>query len=317
MNLIKLILINLATTIVILILLEIGLRIFHDGINLQSTDNQLIELDKYGSSFGLKENSIGESFGVNLESDKYGFRKSSIPAKSDSNSILIFGDSVTMGIGVESDSTYIGRLADELSENGIGLLNFSLIGYNIFDYINTLKYSNKNYRFNKILLFYCLNDSGFESNIGQVKEIGFVKSSLKFLKSNSYLYLWIKNTFTDRKKAYYDFELQNYSDIERMNKLKDSFLEIKDLAGQKQISVVILPYEYQLRNDSNDQTIQRKLKNILDEIEIEYYDAYRFLKNSNFESNELYLYGDGLHFSELGHKLMYEFISEEILISGI
>lgn len=314
MNFIKLSLINLVLSIIILIALELGLRIFHDGINLQSTDNQLIELNKYGSSFGLIENARGESFGIEIESDKYGFRKSSVPAKSDSNSILIFGDSVTMGIGVESDSTFVGRLAENLYDQDIGILNFSLIGYNIFDYVNTLEYSNNEYDFDKILLFYCLNDSGYESNISEVKDIGFMKSILKFLKSNSYLYIWIKNTFTDRQKAYFDFELENYSDAKRMKKLKESFKKIKEKSKNKDLYIIILPYEYQLRSDVPDLTIQKKLKGIFQDLDIKFFDPFVYFRNSGFDSKELYLYGDGLHFSEKGHRLMYKYISDNILM---
>ncbi|MDC1068757.1 SGNH/GDSL hydrolase family protein [Candidatus Kapabacteria bacterium] len=310
-----LVLINLFITFIILGSIEFGLRAFSNDINLQSTDKELLKSGMYGESFGLKPLSKGESFGAVIQSDSFGFRKSSVPVKSDSNSILIIGDSVTMGVGVDSDSTFVGKMALLLENKDVGLLNFSLIGYNIYDYFNTIKYATENYNFKKCVIFYCLNDLTNDSKIIGAESKTILSDVLKFLKSNSYLYMWAKSTFADRQMAFYEFESDNYQVEKNITEFEVKLQEIKSLLSNKELQIVILPYEYQLRMEIPDLSIQDRIKSILQKNEIEFFDLFEQLKESEIESEKLYLYADGLHFSNLGHRKIAKILSDENLLN--
>lgn len=308
MKLAKLIFINFLVSATVFIAWEFALRIFHNGINLQSTDRKIIKANMYGDSFGLIPNSKGKSFGIEVKADKYGFRKSSTDAIIDTNSILLIGDSVTFGVGIDADSTFAGKIANDLRAQGVGVMNFSLLGYNIDDYENIYKYADKNYEFQYSIIFYCLNDFGFADQIDNVKELGLIKKTLEFLRSNSYLYLWLKANLTDREKAYFEFDNAQYKDDAISKSIKNKFEAIKSIREKSDPIVIILPYEYQLRSAVPDLSAQNKLKTILDDVGLQYYDPYDFLRSSGIESNQLYLYADGLHFSKKGHKIIYNYL---------
>ena len=86
----------------------------------------------------ITNNKISAGIGKAIFPVTYGFRETSVKIDTTKKSWLILGDSVTMGIGAEADSTFAGILHSSL--DSINILNPSIIGYNNIDYLNVYKY---------------------------------------------------------------------------------------------------------------------------------------------------------------------------------
>ena len=55
------------------------------------------------------------------------------------------------------------------------------------------------------------------------------------------------------------------------------------------------------------------MKSTLKNHGIPVYDPWDFLNNSAIDSEELYLFGDGIHFSNTGHALIAQYITAAVL----
>lgn len=80
-------------------------------------------------------------------------------------------------------------------------------------------------------------------------------------------------------------------------------------------NVILLPYEFELR-DGFDATNspQSLLVQSLSSIGIRVYDLLPLIREKHIPSEDLYLYGDGIHFSCKGHKLIADIMSKNIYV---
>jgi hypothetical protein len=244
---------NTAAVVLLLLFLEFLVRIFVPEIRPQGTDKNLFIDSVYSSSAGLKPDTSGISHGELLYTDKYGFRKNRTAVDTSKKSILLLGDSAAMGIGIETDSTFSSVLQDRIKSQNV--LNPSMFGYNIQDYKNVFDYflSSENLKINKVIICWCLNDI-YDSSIDYLEIPGrglryLFSDILTYLSEKSYLYTYLKTFFTDRPKAYYLFD----SNLYRNKKLIERTVSILNYINKKcvenkiKFSVLLLPYEYQLR----------------------------------------------------------------------
>lgn len=323
----KIILINIASVCALLILAEAAIRLLGPEIPKIGTDRTLIMDDVYGASPGLRKNSSGFSNGAYYEVGQYGFWKYSSEMDPDKPSWLFLGDSATMGIGVDPDSTFAGRIAAQLDT--VNVLNPSLIGYAVDDYDRVLEAligipeDDGKTRFNikRITLFWCLNDiypsQMADSDPGnQIRLIG--GSALRFIQRHYATYQLLKAVIFDRPKSYFEFVVRFYRDEQEIfgssiSKLRQ-MSQRAETAGVK-FEIVILPYEYQLRKSVTPEHLlpQEMLLKNLDNSGVDVYDPSDFLRFSDISHTELYLYGDGIHFSSIGHSLLSEFVSARLI----
>ncbi len=318
----------ISTNILIIFLLflisEIVVRISFKNISIQGIDTNLVASQAIYNSIGLKPLEKGMCNGEIIEVDKWGFRKNSHAVDTTRKSILLLGDSVTMGVGVKADSTFAGILQNLYRKKNI--LNPAIIGHSVADYLNQVKYYviNKdgptNFKINEVIMFYCLNDLAY--GIEDIKQPGGkLRSSLggimAFFRSHSKLYMFLKNAISDRSKFYF---LYNEKFYRRNNQyFKQAMNDILKIHKQLfslniRFTVVILPYEYQLRNFYDNEYHQQDLiKEFFNKNNIHYYDSMKYLKKQTKNPKTLYLYADGIHFSNMGHKLIAEFTYSSIL----
>jgi len=124
----KLVLINIIAVLLILIFFELIVRYFYPEIVLSGTSSSLLKDNVYFDSPGIVRNSSGECYGVIKASDSLGFWKyNKVNFSKKRTKWLFLGDSATMGIGVENDSTFAGIVNSSLDT--VEVLNPSLIGY--------------------------------------------------------------------------------------------------------------------------------------------------------------------------------------------
>jgi lysophospholipase L1-like esterase len=259
----------------------------------------------------LNPNAEGLSNGVVKQVDSNGFWKYGAHKKNAKKKILFLGDSVTMGIGVQSDSTFAGLINASFSD--VEILNPSLIGYSNKDYLNIVKklFADEHNKFNvsDVFIFWCLND--VYSNYDALEMPGFSSDGtfgevISFLRKNSKLFHLLKKLFSDRPKAYYLFDSRFYnSDNADFKKSLSNLSEIKSILNSYNVNltVILLPYEYQLEEKKDSLFFPQKIfSSALRKSSIHNYDFSKDLKNENIDPSDLFLFGDGIHFSTLGHK---------------
>ncbi len=298
---------------------ELLTRFYFPEIQPYGTDKQLIKEHVFGASPGLKPLSEGISQGILFQVDTYGFRRFKTPVDTSKDAMLLLGDSVTMGLGVEADSTFAGILHNQSTYN---ILNPSLFGYTVNDYLNIIQQflvdSVSPFHIKKVIMAFCLNDIYTTNSIkmpgSSLRDV--LGDFLLFIKAKSRFYLLLKKVFFDRPKSYYIYDQQFYKANNPLYQKTVSIIsDIHQICQVNNIDfvVLILPYEYQLRQaDLTSLMPQNLLVNSLDKKGIKAYNPIPFLLQKRYDSKKLFLFGDGIHFSILGHQLIAQYLAKTI-----
>jgi len=291
----------LATSLLVLIAMEFAVRALFPGINYQGVQQSLFVERKFNQTMGLKSNSTGEIFGIDINTDEHGFRKMIHPDNYD-KSWLLLGDSVTFGVGIATELTFPQLIQNEFARTKIW--NTATVGYSTLDYLNVVDVMlRKHNDIKKVVLAFCLNDVYGNLSLNPTKTS--VKEKLfSFLRSNSKLYLLIKKSFFDRSKTHALYDLGLYKDGNSdIRKHLNAITSIKSQLDESNIDflVVILPYEYQLRVGEL-KAPQDLLSDFFAKHNIESIDLYE--EFTELDSGALFLYGDPMHLSPLGHKVV-------------
>lgn len=311
---------NLGVAIFLLFISEIGVRIFCPQIKPQGTDRDIIADVMYFASPGLRPLSSGRSNGAKVKVDQYGFREFSAKIDDSKSSWLFLGDSVTMGIGVEAESTFAGIIQSSVDSSNI--LNPSLIGYDVGDYINVLRYfvvdQRYDLRIRHVSLFWCLND--VYADVADVHMPGgklryLLSDFLSSLRVHSRLYIFMKDLLFDRSRSYFLFDKEYYMiHNEEFQEAIDRIITMRRLCQEREIKfdVILLPYEYQLRRPSPINFMpQQLMTSMLQAKGIEVFDPAKEAVKQNL-SKELFEYGDGLHLSPAGHRYIADFVLKNL-----
>lgn len=308
--------------LIILALVELTVRLTCPQIKLSGTSKNLIVDSLYQSTPGIAANQKGISNGAIKYTNKYDAWEYSKKLSPKKKVRLILGDSVTMGIGIENDSTFIGIINNKI--DSMNILNLSLIGYSSEDYYKVLKYYgniHKDIEVSSVSVFWTLNDlySNYPGNISpEINSNTFIQSIISFLRKHSKTYHFLKNLFFDRAQDYFLYDSKFYSsNYSLLNESVKNIKMISDICDSLNISfqLLLLPYEFQIRNFETkaiftpQNNLRSQLKNKIKNINIiDCRDAFR--KYSD-KSKDLYLYGDGIHFSEKGHNEMVSFLLKQ------
>lgn len=154
---IKVILVNLVVIAGLLLALEGGVRFTLPHINPQHGNASLLAADRFAGSYGYKPNARGLEWGVEMVTDEHGFRidPNFMPANAH-RTMLVVGDSVSVGLGVAAGDTYSSRLQQAWPD--VRILNASVTGYDLADYANVLEAVLPTQPVEGIILGLCLND---------------------------------------------------------------------------------------------------------------------------------------------------------------
>jgi lysophospholipase L1-like esterase len=316
--------ISLGMSLLLLLFIEIFIRVFLHQVQPQDCDSRMILDNVYANSCGLKPNAAGKFFGHLLHSDELGGRKMRKPFSKKKKTWLHLGDSVTMGVGVDDDSTFVARMAEKI--DSVNMLNLSLIGYSVHDYENVIRtlLMEKHNALNieHISLYWCLNDiyniplGHAPSKFDQAKD---------FMRSNYLTYVCLKGVFFNREKFYYEHDAAYYNESgAEQDSAINALHKIKALcaAAHVKLDIKLLPYQYQYVDEIGLITFreQQNFKTSFD-----YYKLYlgvpadssrpetmtllsdAFMQD-NKDISEDYLFGDGIHFSNQGHARMANYL---------
>ena len=316
----RIIIINLITISLLIILSELTVRILKIS-QVQGVERNLFNLE--GEIVLNQSNTEAVIFGKKAYIDKYGFR---VPKKNYdyeyNTSLLILGDSVSFGVGIQENKTFPGILRKKLKTN---IYNASVAGHNLSDYSILIKdYHNNFDDISRIFVFICLNDVHFSKGIvkniefeEKKNELFYVKILRKvnvYLRNKSALFVFLKSKFTKSDERHFNLLDDYYKDPNILKKYKDIIYNINSFSISENLKVnyVMLPYSFQIKNNCNSEVLlpQKKIKKIFSDLNIEIYD----LTNKFCEESEkkLFLNYDPVHLSEDGHKLVSESIIKKI-----
>ena len=299
---------------VLLVLLEGLSRMVLNKIYNRKFDSSLIEDKKYYSTPGLKVNATGYVWGKPFRTDEFGCRKSPVPYSSKKKRWLFIGDSVTEGVGVDDSSTFAALIAKTV--DSINIMNYSLIGYADFEYLQLLKnvLAKDDSSTSRVTIFFCLNDVYGKRQNAEVPEMGRhgMLGKINGLLQNDYAtYKLVKLFFYQKSDKYFQFDSRFYRPDDLLFERSMNYLkrcnEVCDSAGVK-MDVVMLPYRSQLNNpDSNSRNPQNMVRDFCSSLQIPFADPIDFCSKGN-NRKKLYLFADEIHFSEEGHKTIARYI---------
>ena len=317
----KLIVVNIVVILAILISLELIIRKL-----------DIVSLQGYDPNFFIKENNITFNnpktsltvAGKTARIDKFGFR---IPIKdfkkNFDESILVLGDSVSFGFGVDEEKSFVGLLRHKLDFN---IYNASVIGHNLESYVYVLDKSTKNNskNVNNILVFLCLNDISISQGVLNQKDLNTINEPKDnffvriikndfFLKINflmrekSALFVLIKSFSTNSVKRHYDYMFSKYEKKSLTLNFLNQINNIKKLSEERKIKInfILLPYAYQVINNCNKNFLkpQQTIKNIFSELNLKLNDFTPYFCQ-NPDKKSLFLAYDPVHLSNIGHQFV-------------
>ena len=306
----------------LLLFIEGCVRQMHPEIGPLGTESRLFTDSAFAGVPGPRPLASGTSNGARFEATADGFWHYSSGASKAEAAWLFLGDSVTMGVGVEPDRTFAGRLA--ALRKDVRVLNPSLMGHSVEDYVDILEaILARRDDVARVTLFWCLNDiyrrdvpADGSDDVGATEDPNLevrrmLGPVLGFIHRRLYSYQWLKASVLDRPRRYFEHDAILYE-----GKLLDA--AVRDLSRMSSLcsdenlrcEIVLLPYEYQLRAGGEPEVRlpQHRLRNRISELNLPVYDPTSFLLEQSGDSSDLYLYGDGIHFSERGHYFLAKFL---------
>ncbi|MEK7727752.1 MAG: SGNH/GDSL hydrolase family protein [candidate division KSB1 bacterium] len=297
-------------TILLFLFAEFATRLlWGDEIHVQYTTRALFNKNFYSANTnGWTPNAMGMCAGKTVRINALGLRGPEIALHSNQEKILLLGDSVLFGPAVEEGETIAEILRANTQEC---IINTAVIGLNSSSYVEVLQYWLQKTKPRRVLVFFCLNDAQNDTSFVQDFSLANEFSrALAQLRSRSKFYMLLKNAISDRSKVYFENDRRFYQPEQPQfeQTLKD-FAALQQLCAANEVAldVVLLPYEYQLRNFAQagiwlpQELLQAQLRaqgiNCL---------AIDFSSFYGSRAKELYLYADGIHLSKRGHQLVAE-----------
>ena len=320
-EILKIIFFNFFFIIIFIFIAESILRI----LNLSQIQGYKVELlDK--SLHKIRKNTEGVVLGEKVYVDQNGYR---IPFKeftySGKEKILFLGDSVTFGVGVKEEDSFVGIFRENFKIKKI--YNLSLFGYQVSHISEQLNEIENLLPVKKIIYFVTLNDVYDDSNvlIGKIEEnmqSGKIKKLLNnevlikinvFLREKSFLFTFLKGVVLDPSKSWFQNVLNYYKQNELEN-MRSFLLKFEEFSESNDIKyhIFLLPYEYQTR-DCNKKILypQTKLRELTSNIGNNLIDLTKNFCEYN-DPKKLFLKYDPMHLSREGHKFVYDLTKNKI-----
>lgn len=344
-NALKIASFNIVLFIALIFIIEAFVRIIFPDLIICGVKGSYLQQNKYGTSYGFKPNINGYIFEKKFLTDNSGFRINDL-AMSIANpklKILVLGDSISLGLGVEAQDAFPYILQKDITDCQV--INTSVPGYGMDDYYNILTDLSKKIDFDGIIVSVCLDDfsatvQGYIKNffdVGNRREklirnpflrflVRFNNSIFdfnSFLREHSKTYMLLRDRVMDASKVIFEAQDSIYSMPQIDIRIQSSMQKLVNLASRdnKWIIFVVIPFEYQLRDNINDQVL--KLQRIINEVATKAFfpviDLYPYFKKSleySYMHSSL-LYCDAMHFSKKGNQIAAKVIYLELSRRGL
>jgi len=265
-------------------------------------------------------------YSYKIKANSYGFigREPNFNAK---YRILILGDSVGMGLGVEENETSSTLSQNYFNEKGmdVDIFNTSIPGYSGINELAVLKKFIKDYKPSLVILLFCRNDFGVDHSLyvqdGYLvlrAENNLVMFFREWLNNNFYLFCLIKRFFYSiQDKLYYERKVffKKTDTIGRLTredvKVTVSYiLEMKQICDTNNATFVtfLTPDKYGI--DSSLSLIKKDFTNELERHSVLFRDATAIL--SSKDATDLFFKFDP-HLNQKGNLYFSKFLNKVIL----
>lgn len=235
--------------------------------------------------------------------------------------IAVIGDSVTYGY-TELEDTYPNIMERELriyyKNEKVEVLNFGIEGTDSQHQLKLLRHRVIDYSPDIVVLGYCLNDIRFTNidpvSLWWIEHVNFL--DFIAVKGMTFYKVVRARLGITTEDTYYNFILKLYDDRGRTSKLRSILKEFKAISEASEIlfAVAIFPFQQQFEKDSTFLP-QETVLSICMEEGIECLDAFSALKE--YDSKELYLEGDPVHFSSFGNEVVARSIMDFLMSKGL
>ncbi|MBT3407365.1 SGNH/GDSL hydrolase family protein [archaeon] len=299
--------VSVAAFILCLLFFEIVLRLTYPLYANYNT-----EMWKYASK--MKQISYGDSchshlpetsmnlYGAKITINSQGLRSEyNYSIEKTKKRVILLGDSITLGWGVQNNETFSKVLENYLGEN-YEVINAGVGNYNTYcEYFSLKKYSYLNP--DLIIVGFYLND--FE----QIKYPS--KISYFFIK-NSYIYSFFFDKLSSIPRGHYvDFYKKNFENSNNQKIVEDSLHKISVYAKEKNIPLVLANFpEFHKFEEYEFYEINNYLEFLSKENDIQYIDLLEAFENVDPKS--LRISNEDYHPNAKGHKIIAKFIYEKI-----
>jgi hypothetical protein len=327
----KIILINSAIVISVIILLEISVKILFD-VQVQGVSSNIINEDSVYPRFNNKNISNGKVFGKEVFTNNDGYRTNKFLNKKNKNNIpevYFIGGSVTFGMGVDQKDSFSGILNHDNSS--LSIFNSSTIGSNLENNYYILKNKIKKNNLKNVFINFSLDDirstdlinfentKHLEKNKGTLnalKNITLFREINKIIRNKSRTYVLFKNYFFNAKERYYVEALNLYDEKKNLINMKNYLDKIQEIDKkiENKIVFMIIPYSNQIlqKNCKNYDKAETLIKNELERRNFKYINFKKeFCSVKN--SQKYFLSFDPSHLSKNGHSLIAKIIKEKFL----
>lgn len=341
---------NAAAVAVLLVLFETAVRLAMPEVRPLGVDASLFEPAKYGPSYGYRADARGVSMGAAVVTDGNGFRidPDMRPVGPEDRVLMVAGDSVSVGIGVEAQDSFA-FLLDRLSRER-RVVNAAVTGHALDDTLRVLEHALAERRVDRVVLGLCLNDFQAASQGALLPGIAATPTPAEaeaapadlarypdpvlrwlrqandawldvngLLRAHSRGYLVAKALAADTQRNHFMAELEFYRRPDAAAAIDARFAALAALADAHDtpIDIVVFPFEYQLRE--REEALlepQRLIRAAAERRGFRVLDLYepfrRYIEARDMPADALYLFGDPMHLSPQGHALAAAVIHREL-----
>ena len=329
---IKKYLINIALLIITLLFFMVFLEIItRIGYNCFSDYNT--EMWRYAVEIKQPSNNLNLPFehapyrkaflyGAEINTNNEGFRADrdyTLNKSGDTFRILVLGDSVALGWGVNFNETYsqlLEKKFNQLNTTNFEVINLGIGNYNTAMELEILKDKGLKYNPDLIILGYYINDAEIAPEKLKTDLIGLIKS-------HSYLYALLGDKYLDLKiGSSADYNYTNYysalykEGFEGKNKAESALKEISEISKSNKISLIVVIFpEFHNFKDYAFQNATDFVTNISEQENIPYLDLLPYYKEYN--PKDIWVSYEDAHPNTLGHKIaaeaIYSFIENKFL----
>lgn len=313
-------------SLLLLLACEAAVRVAFPALNFLGLDRGMFAPVAGGAGFGNSPRFSGKAFGVEVKIDADGFRVGRTqlrPEPAAGGTVAFVGDSVTFGVGVKDENTFVALFA--AAHPDLRVVNAAVIGYGLEDYVVALRLLLEQPGLNvrHVFLGICLNDVSPSGKVSILAATGAkpadaeAKESLlsrinAYLRERSKLYLLLKAALMDTSRNYFVADLARYKDPEALERELAHLDTVSRMLASRGVglTVVLFPYEYQLRgqNAPDIWEPQRLIAARLERAGIPYLDvAGEFARDTarhGRRSGEYFLFNDPMHLSPVGHQVV-------------
>jgi lysophospholipase L1-like esterase len=224
------------------------------------------------------------------------------------------GDSVTFGVGVATEETFVGRLQNSFPT--LKIWNTAVIGYNVENYETVVRDFLANRKdISQVILFFTLNDLG-DNRLSAPRDRGWLSEVHVRVQRHFALVRLLTGLAFDRSKRTFLHDAGLYQrENTRLARSHRILAEVKAELERHGIDllIVLLPYEYQVRmKQEADLRPQTLLKTQLERRRISFLDTYEAFARSGEDSRRFYLYLDPMHLSSHGHEIVFDAVAERL-----